>query len=257
MPISSGRSSRDAWADASILQHAQPGGHGRARPRDVLQLRHRRRGARRVDGASGAGPHVAQWGSQRLDAGIDVEPVRRVSNAMRRVAVTTALLGVLLATGPAAAAAQSADERDCFWQGGSRSTNVAYPDLGAYYWISAFPLPPGTELIFRGRYPQVALLLLQRLRPRAAAHRRAPRRRDPARPRLVEPLPPGRAAATPPSATTRCGWCPAYRPPSASATRSTSTRPARGRTPGRSSTAPTCPTGGCCPTAASGCRRCR
>ena len=43
--------------------------------------------------------------------------------------------------------------RDCFWQGGNRSVNIAYPDLGARYWVSSFPLPPGTELILKGRYP--------------------------------------------------------------------------------------------------------
>jgi hypothetical protein len=48
--------------------------------------------------------------------------------------------------------AQAQDERDCFWQGGTR-TNIAYPDLGARYWISSFPLPPGAELILKGRYP--------------------------------------------------------------------------------------------------------
>ena len=44
-------------------------------------------------------------------------------------------------------------DRDCFWQGGNRSVNVAYPDLGARYWVSAFPLPPGAELILRGSFP--------------------------------------------------------------------------------------------------------
>jgi hypothetical protein len=55
----------------------------------------------------------------------------------------------LLASAPAAAQ----DERDCFWQGGTRSTNIAYPDLGARYWVSSFPLPPGAELVLKGRYP--------------------------------------------------------------------------------------------------------
>jgi hypothetical protein len=60
-------------------------------------------------------------------------------------------LCLTLAAGPAPASAQ---DRDCFWQGGSRTANIAYPDLGARYWVSAFPLPPGAELILRGRYPQ-------------------------------------------------------------------------------------------------------
>lgn len=57
---------------------------------------------------------------------------------------------LVLALAPPAAAQE---ERDCFWQGGTRSTNIAYPDLGARYWVSSFPLPPGAELILRGRYP--------------------------------------------------------------------------------------------------------
>lgn len=56
----------------------------------------------------------------------------------------------LLLLAPAAAAQ---DERDCFWQGGNRSVNIAYPDVGARYWVSSFPLPPGAELILEGRYP--------------------------------------------------------------------------------------------------------
>ncbi|HEX8646989.1 MAG TPA: hypothetical protein VF715_08800 [Thermoleophilaceae bacterium] len=52
-----------------------------------------------------------------------------------------------------APAAAAQDERDCFWQGGTRSTNIAYPDLGARYWVASFPLPPGAELVLKGRYP--------------------------------------------------------------------------------------------------------
>lgn len=73
----------------------------------------------------------------------------------RRAGIAGLVAVVMLLAGQTApAAAQSADERDCFWQGGSRSTNAAYPDLGAFYWISAFPLPPGSELVLRGRYPK-------------------------------------------------------------------------------------------------------
>ena len=61
---------------------------------------------------------------------------------------------VLLVVALAAAQAASAQEsRDCFWQGGTRSTNIAYPDLGARYWVSSFPLPPGAELTLKGHYP--------------------------------------------------------------------------------------------------------
>ena len=73
---------------------------------------------------------------------------------MGRPPVLTALFAAALLALPASAAAQPDDERDCFWQGGTRTVNLAYPDLGAFYWVSAFPLPPGAELIFRGRYPR-------------------------------------------------------------------------------------------------------
>ena len=66
-----------------------------------------------------------------------------------RIAVA-ALAALLAAASPAGA---QDGERDCFWQGGNRSANIAYPDLGARYWISSFPLPPGAELILKGRYP--------------------------------------------------------------------------------------------------------
>lgn len=70
------------------------------------------------------------------------------SRALRLAGVT---LAVSCAAGAAPARAQ--EERDCFWQGGNRSANIAYPDLGARYWVSSFPLPPGAELILKGRYP--------------------------------------------------------------------------------------------------------
>jgi hypothetical protein len=59
---------------------------------------------------------------------------------------------VVLAAAPVAAAQEEPD-RDCFWQGGNRAVNIAYPDTGARYWVSAFPLPPGAELILKGRGP--------------------------------------------------------------------------------------------------------
>lgn len=71
-------------------------------------------------------------------------------NRRRALSVLPLLLPLTL---PSSAAAQEPSDRDCFWQGGNRSANLAYPDLGARYWISSFPLPPGAELILRGRYP--------------------------------------------------------------------------------------------------------
>jgi hypothetical protein len=68
-----------------------------------------------------------------------------------RTGLALAVAFALLSVSPPVAGAQQ--ERDCFWQGGNRSTNIAYPDLGARYWVSSFPLPPGAELILRGRYP--------------------------------------------------------------------------------------------------------
>ena len=72
-----------------------------------------------------------------------------LSPRARRGAAPLALALALAVPSPASAQ----DERDCFWQGGTRSTNIAYPDLGARYWVSSFPLPPGAELILKGRYP--------------------------------------------------------------------------------------------------------
>ena len=60
---------------------------------------------------------------------------------------------VVLAALVVAPSASAQEERDCFWQGGTRSTNIAYPDLGARYWVSSFPLPAGAELVLKGRYP--------------------------------------------------------------------------------------------------------
>ena len=65
-------------------------------------------------------------------------------------ALIAAVIGSTLAS---PAGAQAPADKDCFWQGGSRAANIAYPDLGARYWVSAFPLPPGTEIVLRGRYP--------------------------------------------------------------------------------------------------------
>ncbi len=74
---------------------------------------------------------------------------------MRGISTFGLAVLALLAFAPIASGQDEppAADRDCFWQGGSRAVNIAYPDLGARYWVSAFPLPPGAELILKGRYP--------------------------------------------------------------------------------------------------------
>jgi hypothetical protein len=79
-------------------------------------------------------------------------PLSRGGHPFARSIAAAAAIALLLAA-LAATPASAQDERDCFWQGGTRTTNVAYPDLGARYWVSSFPLPPGAELILHGRYP--------------------------------------------------------------------------------------------------------
>ena len=73
-----------------------------------------------------------------------------------RLAVLACITAALALAAPAPAQAQA--ERDCFWQGGNRTTNIAYPDLGARYWVGSFPLPPGAELLVKGRYAHARYL---------------------------------------------------------------------------------------------------
>jgi hypothetical protein len=49
----------------------------------------------------------------------------------------------------------SAQERNCFWTVAedANAVNVAYPDEGANYWAGTVSIPPGGELIMRGRFP--------------------------------------------------------------------------------------------------------
>ena len=154
VPISSGRSSRDAWASRESCALRSPA--GTAEPDRVTYSNCAIGGGVRIEWTvlPGQGHRLARRRGERLDAAVHVAALRRVPQAMRRAPLLATLIAAALAGPAAPASAQSADERDCFWQGGSRSTNIAYPDLGAYYWVSAFPLPPGSELVFRGRYPK-------------------------------------------------------------------------------------------------------
>jgi hypothetical protein len=63
---------------------------------------------------------------------------------------TVTLLVALVAAAPAAA-----QERSCFWTlaDDPNVVNAAYPDEGANYFGAMFPLPPGGEIVLRGRYP--------------------------------------------------------------------------------------------------------
>ena len=56
-----------------------------------------------------------------------------------------------LSTGPAAAE----DPQDCFWTSvfDEENGNLFYPDTGVNYFLGRVALPPGGELVIRGRYP--------------------------------------------------------------------------------------------------------
>lgn len=56
-----------------------------------------------------------------------------------------------LSTGPAAAE----DPQDCFWTSvfDEENGNLFYPDTGVNYYLGRVTLPPGGELVIRGRYP--------------------------------------------------------------------------------------------------------
>ena len=75
---------------------------------------------------------------------------------MRRLVTTVTLLvaATLLAplsTGPA----KAEDPQDCFWTSvfDEENANLFYPDTGVNYYLGRVTLPPGGELVIRGRYP--------------------------------------------------------------------------------------------------------
>ena len=63
----------------------------------------------------------------------------------------TATLLTPLSGGPAAAE----DPQDCFWTSvfDEENGNLFYPDTGVNYYLGRVNLPPGGELVVRGRYP--------------------------------------------------------------------------------------------------------
>lgn len=78
---------------------------------------------------------------------------------IRSVLTTLALAaGLLAATGPAGSPppAWAGDEpQDCFWTSvfDEENGNLFYPDTGVNYYLGRVALPPGGELVVRGRYP--------------------------------------------------------------------------------------------------------
>jgi hypothetical protein len=71
-------------------------------------------------------------------------------------AAVAALVAVLLAPAHVpAGTAQAAPPQDCFWTSvfDERNGNLFYPDTGVNYYLGRVTLPPGGELVIRGRYP--------------------------------------------------------------------------------------------------------
>lgn len=58
--------------------------------------------------------------------------------------------------------------RDCFWTVRSDADliNVLYPDRYATYWGAAFAIPPGGEVLLRGRYPHARYMSFNLYNPR-------------------------------------------------------------------------------------------
>jgi hypothetical protein len=67
-----------------------------------------------------------------------------------RLAAGLAAFVTLSASAPAAA-----QQRSCFWTlaDDPNVVNIAYPDEGANYWSATLSMPPGGEVVLRGRYP--------------------------------------------------------------------------------------------------------
>jgi hypothetical protein len=76
----------------------------------------------------------------------------------RSVLLTLVLAAALLAVAPAVSpgpAAGAEDPQDCFWTSvfDEENGNLFYPDTGVNYYLGRVVLPPGGELVVRGRYP--------------------------------------------------------------------------------------------------------
>lgn len=75
---------------------------------------------------------------------------------MRRLVTTVTLLVAVTLLAPLAAGpAEAEDPQDCFWTSvfDEENGNLFYPDSGVNYYLGRVNLPPGGELVIRGRYP--------------------------------------------------------------------------------------------------------
>jgi hypothetical protein len=71
------------------------------------------------------------------------------------LALLTALAGVLVALPAPYGVARGDDPQDCFWTSvfDEQNGNLFYPDTGVNYYLGRVVLPPGGELVVRGRFP--------------------------------------------------------------------------------------------------------
>jgi hypothetical protein len=79
-----------------------------------------------------------------------------VSISVRRMRVLVLVTGIAgVGAAVAAAGPAWAISRPCAWQlqGTANQTNIAYPDAGAAYWLSALPIPPGGHILIDGQFP--------------------------------------------------------------------------------------------------------
>lgn len=78
----------------------------------------------------------------------------KLSTRMAALAVVllTALASTAVSTEPQA---EASEPQDCFWTSvfDEENGNLFYPDTGVNYYLGRVSLPPGAELVVRGRYP--------------------------------------------------------------------------------------------------------
>ena len=80
----------------------------------------------------------------------------RTKNVALALAVALlAALGALVVLPPYDAAHAGSQPQDCFWSSvfDDQNANVFYPDTGVNYYLGRVVLPPGGELVVRGRFP--------------------------------------------------------------------------------------------------------
>ncbi len=70
-------------------------------------------------------------------------------------AAALALVAATSAPAPAAIVAEEPEPQDCFWVSvfDEENGNLFYPDTGVNYYLGRVSLPPGGELVIRGRFP--------------------------------------------------------------------------------------------------------